>query len=185
MVSNNVTENLIRDEKALKRPLTITTFTCLHLLVGIFYSLSIASGFFYHAFVKPDYGRAIPKFVLAYFVILLWGSVVGMWKGKTYGWWCTTLLYMGLVFKIIIQIGISLNILPLDVPAEGVYILEYKYFILAGSLIVYSSILLSFFRKGILEYFNIPEIITFKAIAILSGVTIAYYSIGQIVVSLS
>jgi hypothetical protein len=181
MYDGNSVENSISN-KSLKRPLLITIFAGIHLLIGVLYSASVVSGLFYYTFIEPDYSRALPKYILLYFVILLCGSVFGMWKGRPYGWWCTALLYMGMISKIIIEFSISLNIIPLKAPTEGIYLFEYKYLLYVGLLFIYSLVLSIFFRKNILEYFSIEKIVKVRTIGILCVATIAYYFLGQLII---
>ncbi|MBU4316205.1 MAG: hypothetical protein KKF30_02900 [Proteobacteria bacterium] len=74
-------------EMRLKRPLLINILIGIHSVFSLFIIATVFAGFI---------GQMI--YVLKFmwsmlFIIILFSSIMGMWEGRPYGWWCSIFLY--------------------------------------------------------------------------------------------
>ena len=167
-----------------KKPKLILTLSIIQMIFGIFYTIRTFSSLFYFSMINPDFHRALPNFWGIYFVILILGSSIGLWKGRIWGWWCTSLLYMGLAAKTLFQLIVGLQILSLKVRTEDIYILNDNYLIIIGFFFIYLIILVFLFHKKNLEYFKLIDVKKVKVLSILFLCSFLYFMTGQLLMQI-
>ncbi len=120
-----------------KRPFLIYILIALHSIFGLFVISILGSGII---------GQMIQIFKFAWtmiFVIILFTSVIGMWEGKPYGWWCTAFLYITGTLKHLSGIAIgALGFFPVGMVMISFYLL----------------LLILVTRKNILSYFEVGSV---------------------------
>jgi hypothetical protein len=94
---------------------------------------------------------------------------IGMWTGKKWGWWLSALyLSCGVAMDIVVLLTVPERVQDLSEPEGGAaqYYVEH-----VRRIIVYSLLILYFFKSNVVEYFQLGGGSSWKRLFLLVGVT--------------
>lgn len=158
-----------------KRPTGITILSILALISGVFIVVQNIRA----ALITSGRNLDVMLEISIYFIgLLALSSGIGMLLGKRWGWGIGAFYY---VYAILRYANVMIIVFIKHLPLYGLST-EIKEHILLYSIriIIHFLILVYFFRKSILEYFNLEHYSKRKSIPILFGIGVSIMLIGSL-----
>lgn len=161
------------------RPVGVSVLAVLYGLGGIFLCLAQLNLMTNaEALESALRGRGIPLLLLVvgvvFLVLLSFSAAIGLWWGKSWGWWLAAFYNVYGVFRN------GSNLLAVLIASSGIGLSSRNAEIILAKqglrIVIEVLVLAYFFQRHVLRYFGLESIGKFKAIALLSMISIAIVS---------